>query len=287
MNKKLYKGIIPYIFMLPFLLFFVVFMAYPIIFSLVLCFCRYKSAVFTFTGLKNFIYILTDPLFYKALSNTFIMMLVQVPIQTMLALILAAFLNIKTLKGKGIMRMIIFMPILLDSVSYSIVFSMFFNNENGLVNNMIRAIGGTGPQWLNVGWLAKSVLIIAISWRWTGYNTVILLSGLQNISNDLYEAASIDGAGRIRQFFSITIPGLKPVLLFAVILSVNGMLQLFTEPYLLTGGGPVNETLTIVQYLYKEGFKSFNFGASSAGSYVLVVIIAVMTYLQIKLTKED
>jgi lactose/L-arabinose transport system permease protein len=215
------------------------------------------------------------------------MMIIQVPLQTALALILACLLNIRGIKGRGWMRMLVFMPILLDSVSYSIVFSIFFNYENGLINNTVRLLGGEGPQWLNVGWLAKTVLMIAITWRWTGYNTVIMLSGLQSISNDLYESSSIDGAGRIKQFFYITIPGLKPVLIFAVVLSVNGMLQLFTEPFLLTAGGPVNETLTIVQYLYQKGFRSFDFGAASAGSYVLVILIAVLTYIQMKASGEE
>ena len=214
-------------------------------------------------------------------------MIIQVPLQTALALVLACMLNIKGIRGRGWMRMLVFMPILLDSVSYSIVFSIFFNYENGLVNNAIRLLGGEGLQWLNTGWLAKTVLMIAITWRWTGYNTVIMLSGLQSISGDLYESSSIDGAGRIKQFFYITIPGLKPVLVFAVVLSVNGMLQLFTEPFLLTAGGPVNETLTIVQYLYQKGFRSFDFGAASAGSYVLVILIAVLTYIQMKAAGEE
>ena len=286
-KKKISNLIVPYVFIAPFVLFFLIFMTYPILFSFVLCFSKYKNATFEFTGLSNFHYVLKDPLFWTAMKNTFILLLVQVPIQTFLAIVLAGFLNVKKLAGKGVMRMLIFMPILMDSVSYSIVFSIFFNYENGLVNNLIRFFGGEGLQWLNVGALAKLVLVIAITWRWTGYNTVIMLSGLQNISEDLYEAASIDGAGKIRQFFSITIPGLKPVIVFAVILSVTGMLQLFTEPYLLTKGGPVNATLTIVQYLYQMGFRSFNFGAASAGSYVLVAIIAVLTWLQLKVTKED
>ncbi len=287
MKKSLYQKMVPYIFLLPFLLFFLIFMAYPIVFSFLLSFGKYEKAALRLIGLGNFRYVLTDPLFYKAMKNTFIMMIIQVPLQTALALILACLLNIRGIKGRGWMRMLVFMPILLDSVSYSIVFSIFFNYENGLINNTVRLLGGEGPQWLNVGWLAKTVLMIAITWRWTGYNTVIMLSGLQSISNDLYESSSIDGAGRIKQFFYITIPGLKPVLIFAVVLSVNGMLQLFTEPFLLTAGGPVNETLTIVQYLYQKGFRSFDFGAASAGSYVLVILIAVLTYIQMKASGEE
>ena len=123
--------------------------------------------------------------------------------------------------------------------------------------------------------------------RSTGYNAIIILSGLQNISADLYEAASIDGATRIEQFFKITLPCVKPVLLFSVILSVNGILQLFTEPNLITGGGPVNGTLTIVQYLYNSGFVAFNYGVASAGAYILATMIGVLTFIQMKVTKED
>ncbi len=201
MKKSLYQKMVPYIFLLPFLLFFLIFMAYPIVFSFLLSFGKYEKAALRLIGLGNFRYVLTDPLFYKAMKNTFIMMIIQVPLQTALALILACLLNIRGIKGRGWMRMLVFMPILLDSVSYSIVFSIFFNYENGLINNTVRLLGGEGPQWLNVGWLAKTVLMIAITWRWTGYNTVIMLSGLQSISNDLYESSSIDGAGRIKQFF--------------------------------------------------------------------------------------
>ncbi|MDO5425514.1 MAG: sugar ABC transporter permease [Eubacteriales bacterium] len=287
MKKTLYRKSVPYLFMLPFLAFFLVFLAYPIVFSLALCFGKYKAGKLTLTGLNNFRFILTDPIFYKALGNTIVMMAIQVPLMTFLALILASFLNNPNLKGKGVFRMIVFMPILLDSVSYSIVFGNFFNNENGLVNNVIRFFGGEGLPWLSVGWLAKLVLILIITWRWTGYNTVILLSGLTSISNDLYEAASIDGANGIQKFLHVTIPGVRPVLVFCVINSVNGMLQLFTEPYLLTAGGPVNETLTIVQYLYQKGFKSFDFGVASAGSYCLVVLIGILTYIQLKVTKEE
>lgn len=272
MIHKLYKKAIPYIFILPYLIFFVVFMLYPIGFSFSLAFGKYKAGKLLLTGINNFQYILSDPLFYKALKNTFVMMIIQVPLMTIIALILACCLNRAQLIGKGIFRMLIFMPILMDSVSYSIVFGNFFNNENGILNNLIRMFGGNGVAWLSVGWLAKTVLIIMITWKWTGYNTVILLSGLQSIPHDLYEAASIDGASQFSQFLHVTIPGLRAVLLFSVVNSVNGMLQLFTESFLLTAGGPVNETLTIVQYLYSKGFKSFDFGAASAGSYILVII---------------
>lgn len=282
------KQLTPYLFLMPFLILFVVFMLYPILYALVISFMRYKGGSFSFVGLNNFKYLFADSTFLKSLINTSVIMIIQVPVMTMLAVILASFLNNKMLRLKGIFRMLIFMPVLIDAVSYSIVFSLFFNNnEGGLVNGMLGRMGVSPLAWMNDGWLAKVVIMIAVTWRWTGYNVVMILGGMQNISAELYEAASIDGATKIKQFFAITLPGVKPVLIFSLVNSVNGVLQLFTEPNLITHSGPNNETLTIVQYLYNTGFKQFNFGTSAAGSYVLAIIIAILTIIQMKVTKEE
>ena len=288
MKGKTSKGIIPWIFLAPFLIIFVTFMAYPSIYSIVISFTKYRAGEFSYAGLSNFKYVLNDPTFRKAIANTFFILIFQVPIQTLLAVILANFLNIKRLKALGLFRMFVFMPVLIDTVSYSVAFSLFFSNSSGgFVNSIIGLFGFEPLQWTNVGILSKIIIITAVTWRWTGYNTVIILGGLQNISADLYEAASIDGATKVKQFFEITIPGVKPVLLFSVVISVTGILQLFTEPNLITKGGPVNETLTIVQYLYNTGFVAFNYGVASAGAYILAIMIAILTYIQLKVTKED
>lgn len=288
MKSSLEKKIVPYVFILPFLGLFSVFMIYPTFYSVVISFMRFKGGAFNWTGIANFKFLLNDTVFLKAILNTFIILIIQVPIMTIAAIILASLLNIATLKLKGLLRLFVFMPILIDSVSYSIVFSLFFNNnEGGLINSFI-GIFGIGPLlWMNDGWLAKIVIVAAATWRWTGYNMVMILGGMQNIGMDLYEAASIDGASRLRRFFSITLPGVKPVLVFSVVLSVNGVLQLFTEPNLITHSGPSNETLTIVQYLYNVGFKQFNFGVSAAGAYILAIMVGILTWLQMKVAKDD
>lgn len=209
-------------------------------------------------------------------------------VQRKLAVVMANFLNNKMMRLKSMFRMFIFMPILIDAVSYSIVFSLFFNNnEGGLINSLLGIFGASPLAWMNDGWLAKIVIMIAVTWRWTGYNVVMILGGMQNISEELYEAASIDGATKFKQFFAITLPGVKPVLLFSLVNSVNGVLQLFTEPNLITHSGPSNETLTVVQYLYNIGFKQFNFGVSAAGAYVLAIIVAILTIIQLRVTKEE
>jgi lactose/L-arabinose transport system permease protein len=277
----------PVIFIGPFLIIFVIFMLYPILYSIVLSLGKYRAGNIVFVGLKNYQYLLTEGLFYKSLLNTFMILIIQVPCMTVLALIFGCLLNSAIIKAKGLFRMFTFMPVLIDAVSYSVVFSLLFSENGGFVNNILNVFGISSQNWFSSGPLAMSVIMLALTWRWTGYNSVIMLSGLQNISNDLYEAASIDGANTFMKFWKITIPELKPVLLFSVFNSINGTLQLFTEPNLLTSGGPANSTMTAVLYLYKVGFKQFNFGIASAGSYILAILIAVLTFIQLHVTKED
>lgn len=288
MSASAKKKLIPYLFLMPFLILFVMFMVYPTFYSLAISFMRYRAGKFEWVGLANFRFLINDSVFLKSIANTFLILIIQVPIMTIAATILASLLNMGNLRGKSLFRMFVFMPILIDAVSYSIIFSLLFNNnEGGFINGIIMALGGQPLEWMNNGWLAKIVIVTAVTWRWTGYNMIMILGGLQNISSDLYEAAAIDGAGKVKQFLAITIPGVKPVLLFSVVLSVTGVLQLFTEPNLITHSGPSNETLTIVQYLYNVGFKQFNFGVSAAGAYILAIMVGILTWIQLKVTKEE
>jgi len=280
------KRIAPAFFLAPFLIIFVVFTAYPILYSIVLSFAKYRSGQVTFLGLRNYQFILGDQLFWQSVLNTFTIMIMQAPIMILLAIILATILNSALVKLKGAFRMLLFLPVLIDAVSYSIVFSMFFNAD-GFVNALLNVFGMPGLSWFTVGTLAQLVIVIAVTWKWTGYNAIILLSGLQNIPAELYEAAFIDGANTFQKFIRITIPELKPIILFTTIMSVNGSLQMFTEPNLLTHGGPVNLTSTIVLYLYNIGFKNFNFGVAASGSYILAFMIAVLTYIQLRVTREE
>ncbi|EFW38765.1 carbohydrate ABC transporter permease [Treponema phagedenis] len=286
--KKSFRSIItPYLFLFPFLFFFILFFAYPVIYSIAISFMRYTSGSFQWVGIKNFSFLFSDELFYKSLKNTFTILFLQVPLQTIFALIFAVCINNAFLKAKGLFRLFIFLPILIDTVSYSIVFGLLFNADSGFVNAILNTFGFPSLQWFNTGYLARLLIVLAVTWRWTGYNVIIILSGLQNINTELYEAAAIDGANSIRRFFAVTVPGVKQVLIFSIILSISGVLQLFTEPYLLTGGGPVNESLTVVQYLYNLAFVKYNFGVSSAGSYILAIIIGLVTVIQLKLTKDS
>ncbi|MBC1334536.1 carbohydrate ABC transporter permease [Listeria booriae] len=276
----------PYVFILPSVLLFVVFILYPIISSFVLSFQTSNGGETSFAGLANYERLLHDEIFWKALKNTFIIFIFQVPIMLFLGLILATVLNNKLLKWKGFFRVGFYLPAVTSLVAYSLLFSIMLQ-DSGLINNLLSYIGIGPIPWLSSASWSKVSIILAMIWRWTGYNMVIYLAALQNIPEDTYEAADMDGAGKIRQFFSITIPQLKPVILFTAILSTIGTLQLFDEPFNLTKGGPADSTMTLGLYIYQNGFKYFDFSYASAVAYVVVIIVAVLSFLQFKFTGAD
>lgn len=284
-KRDVITSLIPYIFISPFFILFIIFMVYPLIYSLILSFSEWKAGIITFVGIENYQKLFTDPLFWKAIGTTAVILVVQVPIMLILATVLAVVLNSKSLKFRGGFRLAFFLPVLIDLVTYSLVFSLIFNESYGMVNQFLGLFGVEPIKWFSDEFWAQLLIIIALTWRWTGYNAVIILSGLQNIPKDLYESASIDGASKVIQFFKITFPMLKPVLLFCCVLSTIGTLQLFAEPFVLTDGGPRHATTTIILYLYDKAFSSFDFGLASAGAYVLTTIIGVLSYLQIRVSK--
>ncbi|MEH7381292.1 sugar ABC transporter permease [Bacillus sp. JJ1533] len=275
----------PYLFLAPALILFLIFTVYPIISSFILSFQTSEGGVYVFAGLDNYIRLLNDTTFHQALFNTFIIFIVQVPIMILLALMLAALLNSKLLKFKGMFRTGFFLPAVTSLVAYSILFSIILMDK-GIFNQFLSLIGIEAIPWLNDPFWAKVSIIIAMTWRWTGYNMVIYLAAMQNISEETYEAASIDGAGKVRQFFSITIPQLKPIILFTSIISTIATLQLFDEPFNLTKGGPGDSTTTLGLMIYKNGFQYYDFSYASAIAYVVVVIVAILSLIQSKVTGD-
>lgn len=272
----------PYVFLAPALILIIIFTIYPVISSFILSFQEVRGVETTFVGLSNYTRLFHDPVFYKSLLNTFQILIVQVPIMLSISLLIAVGLHSTMVKAKAFFRIAFFMPAITALVAASIVFMIMLDEHFGLVNYFLSKIGISPIHWLTSPFWAKVSIIIVMTWRWTGYNMVIFLAGLQNIPGELYEAASMDGAGKIRQFFMITVPQLKPVFIFTVVMSTIGTLQLFDEPFILTQGGPNNATATITLYLYQTGFKYFEFGYASAIAYVLVFIIAIISWVQMK-----
>jgi len=252
--------------------------------ALILSFQSGKGANLSWAGLYNYTRMFQDKIFMQSLMNNFIYLIVQVPIMLVFGLILAAMLNNRNLKFKGLFRTAIFLPCATSLVSYSIIFRTLFAND-GLINFFLIKLGilETGYQFLTNTTSARIVIIIALVWRWTGYNMVFYLAGLQNIDYSIYEAARIDGASTSQIFRKITVPLLKPIILLTAIMSTNGTLQLFDESFNLTGGGPANTTITMSHYIYNISFKYVpKFGYAAAMSYLILIIVAVLALIQIR-----
>ncbi|HOJ92716.1 MAG TPA: sugar ABC transporter permease [Dictyoglomaceae bacterium] len=273
----------------------VLFLFYPIIYSLYLSTFTTKGIIQEFVGLGNYVRLLKDNLFVLALKNILIILIIQVPIMLSLALILAVILNDRRIKFKGFFRTAIFLPAVTSLVAYTVLFKMMFTTD-GLINQILMSLNliKEPVRWLLDPFWAKVTLIFALTWRWTGYNMIFYLSGLQNIPSEIYEAAEIDGASRTTQFFKITIPLLKPIIIFTSIMSTIGTLQLFDEPINLAAGvvtgssiGPGNSLLTPSVYIYNICFKYVpNFGYASAISYVIVLIVAILSIIQFRVAGE-
>ena len=277
----------PYAMLFPTIVVFAVFMIYPILYSLYLSFTEFTGGTYEFVGLRNYIELFNDPVFYKALFNTFFYLIIQVPVMIGLALLLAVLIEQKYVRGRGFFRMATFLPTITSLVAYSLVFKVLFNTNYGLINYIVEFFGGEKIQWIYSAWPARASVIISITWRWVGYNMIILLAGIQAIPTEMYESASLDGANFWQQLFYITIPAIKPIILFTTITSTIGTLQLFDEPYILTQGGPNYATITLGQYLYENGFTYLKFGFASALGYVMVIIIGLLSWVQFKVTKEE
>ena len=232
----------------------------------------------------NYERLLQDEIFRLTLQNTFIYLLIQVPVMLIMALVLANLLNDRTLKYKTFWRTAIFLPCAVSLVAYSLVFRTIFAND-GFVNDVLLGIGLIdGPiNWLGNPDTARFVIILGLLWRWTGYNMVFYLAALQNVDYSSIEAAKMDGASSLQTFFHVTIPQLKPIILLTAIMSTNGTLQLFDESWALTRGGPAYTTMSMSHYLYEVSFlKNPNFGYASALSYVILILVAVLAFAQLK-----
>lgn len=280
-NKQNLAG---WAFLTPAALLIAVMSFYPMIRALILSFKTGIGAKMTWAGLYNYTRMFQDKVFMQSLKNTFLYLIIQVPIMLILALILASMLNDPHLRFKGLFRTAIFLPCATSLVSYAIIFRSLFAVD-GFVNTVLIKMGilNVGYNFLAHPQSARIIIIIALVWRWTGYNMVFYLSGLQNIEYSVYEAAKIDGASPFQTFRKITVPLLKPTILLTAIMSTNGTLQLFDESVNLTNGGPSNSTITMSHYIYNMSFKYVpNFGYAAAMSYLILILVAILAFVQMK-----
>ncbi len=270
-----------WLFLTPATLLIFVMSFYPMVRAFLMSLMTGSSANMTWNDpiFRNYTRMAADKLFQRSIGNTFLYLIIQVPIMLILAILLAQLLNNKDLKFKGLFRTCVFLPCATSLVSYALIFKSIFATQ-GLVNTIF----GTNINWLGTPATAKFVIIFALIWRWTGYNMVFYLAGLQNIEYSVYEAAKIDGANGWKTFWHITVPLLKPVIIMTFIMSINGTLQLFDESVNLTKGGPANSTITMSHYIYNNSFGDgvANFGYSSAMAFVVFIMVAILAFINLK-----
>ena len=282
LNMEQKRNLTGWAFLLPASILIFVFCFYPMVQALILSFQKGTGSAVQPAGFANYARILKDATFQQCLFNTIFYFVIQVPIMLILALILAQLLNSPDIKGKGIYRTMIFLPCATSLVSYSMIFKSLFAND-GLVNRVLSTVGIPTVDWFQNAWAARWVIVIALIWRWTGYNMVFYLAGLQNIDYSIYEAARIDGASPIQQFIHLTIPLLKPTILLTASMSTSGTLQLFDESVNLTAGGPGKATMTLTHYIYNISFvETPKFNYAAALSVFILVVVAVLSAIQMK-----
>jgi len=277
-----------YLAIAPFYVLFAVFGLFPIGFSIFLSFQNWDGiGEMEFVGLAQYQYLLGDERFWNAVANTFIIWFISTIPMLFLALVLAFLLH-QNIRLKGVLRVAYFLPNVTSMVAMAIVFGSIFSDSFGIVNSALAALGADQVPWLSSSWGIKVTIAVMVIWRFTGYNAIIYLAGLQAIPTDIYDAAKVDGANGWRIFRSVTVPLLRPVILFTVITSTIGGLSLFTEPQVLLGdGGGVDEAgMTIVLYQYNQAFTQFDFGYGSAIAWALFIIAAVFSVINWRLIRE-
>ena len=285
----------PYVLLSPFVVLFAVFGIFPLGFSLYLAFQSWEPTsglgAMEFVGLDNYAFALQDEWFWKSLKNTAWLALASGVPQHLVAIPLACFIHTSFKRARNGVVGAYFMPYITSTVAIAILFSSLFSTDYGLINVVIKMLGqvpllgalmpANPVDWLNEADNIKPAIAVIVFWRYVGFNVVLYLAALQTIPADLYEAATMDGAGRLQQFFYITLPSLKPMIFFGVTLSVIGGLQLFEEPFILTGGrgGTDQAGMTTAIYLYRMAFDFNDFGAASAMSWLLFILVAALTWV--------
>lgn len=281
MNKSGYALTAPYA------VFFGLFVAYPLIFSFVLVFHHWSIVgPMEWVGLGNFQELMGDNLFWKAIGNTLYFLVIHVPLQIAIALVLASVLNSK-IPARGAFRAAFFLPVVVSGVAVTVLWRQLFATDLGILNQLLQTIGIAKIPWLtNPHWAMPSIAVMA-TWKNVGLYVVLFLAGLQGVPRHLYEAADIDGANTVQKFFYITVPAINPVMVMVLILSTLNGFSLFIEPYVLTGGGPVNSTLSSVLYVYRQAFQFFRMGYAATIGFAVAAIVMVVILLQRKFAARE
>jgi len=279
-----------YLFISPFFILFAIFFAYPIAWSLILSFQKWDGVTAaTWVGLDNYRFVLRDPITRKVFTNTFRYFIVLVPLGVFLPLVFGVLLNLPFLRFRGLFRTLIFLPTVTSLVGVGIVWKLLFGSANGWINGILAKVGMGPYNWLKDPWLAQVPIDSLTIWSTLGFATLIVLGGLQAIDEDIYDAARIDGASAFNIFWKITLPLMRPVMVFLLITSTIGVMTIFSQPYVITKGGPSNETLSPVMHMYNIGIGSSGatrIGDASALSFILSAAMIVIVVAQFLITRR-
>ena len=239
-----------------------------------------------FVGLKNYERLLTNPLFWGAMKNTVWFSVLGVPLSIGASLFAAVILNARTVKWRPVWRVAFFAPFVTTLVATAVLWNYLLHTKYGVINWILTSVGLPAVDWLGDPSTSVPAILMFVVWKTFGYNMLIFLAVLQTVPDDLYEAARIDGAGPWKQFRHVTLPAIAPTLLLVSIISIAGFFQLFAEPYVMTQGGPAQSTVTVLYFMYEEGFKWWNLGSASAVAFILFLCIFAVTMVQLWVSRK-
>ena len=276
------KSIISYFLVSPYLVHLILFVSFPVIFSVVLTFHKWNIiSEMQYVGLDNYSRLFQDRLFWKALVNTLTFLIIHIPLQIIIALALAYFLDQKIL-FKGFFRATFFLPVVISGVVVTMVWQQLYMVDSGLINKLLVSIGLGKVEWLTNKNIAMISIAIMATWKNVGLYVILFLVGLQSVPRRYYEAADVEGANQWQKFRYITLPAINPTIFMVTILSTIGGFNLFIEPYIMTGGGPLNSTLSAMLYIYKQAFEYFHMGYSATlgiiFAFIIMVVVAIQKY---------
>jgi len=279
--------ILPYLLVSPYLLHFGLFVAFPVIFSIVLTFHNWDIiSPMEFTGLNNYVRLFSDKIFFKSLLNTLLFLCIHIPLQIVVALFLAEILN-QNINFRGLFRGAFFLPVIVSGVVVTILWQQLYGFDAGLINRMLVKIGMNKIGWLTDPNVAMISIAVMATWKNVGLYIILFLVGLQTVPGHYYEAADLEGASRSQKFFRITLPMINPTIFMVVLLSTVGGFSLFIEPYVMTGGGPLNSTISAVLYIYKQGFFYYHMGYAATLGLFFAVIIMLVVVIQKKYVEQE
>lgn len=286
-RMKLKQKIVPYLLISPYILHFSLFVAFPVVFSIVLTFHKWNIiAPMEYTGFSNYVRLFKDAVFLKSLGNTLIFLVIHIPLQIIVALVLAQILN-QNIKFRGFFRAAFFLPVIVSGVVVTILWEQLYGFDTGLLNRMLVSVGMNKVGWLTDPNVAMSSIALMATWKNVGLYIILFLVGLQTVPTQYYEAADMEGANRWQKFFKITLPMINPTIFMVVILSTIGGFSLFIEPYVMTGGGPLNSTISAVLYIYKQGFFYYHMGYSATLGLFFALIILLVVVIQKRFVERD